>query len=200
MLTIPLQLLQWVECWVESACLFWVFECACVTVWVGVCMCVCVRVCVFFRETEGGLQERCFYKVSAALLTVREPKTISVNSVTDTARVKQRSSRGRKRERLLHRSFTVKFQQSISAPSKHWTRLGLSHASRAPRFGLQAQDKVQILSSVIAWASFSKTYTQIKKKDALSRANLCLFHRNAEWCGRYVSRGGCFEEVSLNQF
>lgn len=82
-------------------------------------MCICVRVCVFFRETEGGLQERCFYKVSAALLTVREPKTISVNSVTDTARVKQRSSRGRKRERLLHRSFTVKFQQSISAPSKH---------------------------------------------------------------------------------
>lgn len=102
------------------------FECSnlCVIVWAGVCVCVCFS--GKEREDWGESMQDAFASASRekGLFTAREPETISVISVADTVshsgEEERKNSRGPKGEKkLLHRSFTVRFLQRISAPSKH---------------------------------------------------------------------------------
>lgn len=95
-----------------------------------------------------GENTRCFKrKKKGFVYGQRATHTISVISVGDTASQRSRRAaearRRGERERLLHRSFTVRFQQSTSAPSKHrLTRI------TACRFGPLVRDKVHVSSAL----------------------------------------------------
>lgn len=129
-----------------------------------------------------GENTRCFKRKKGFVYGQRATHTISVISVGDT--VSQRSRRAAEAqrrgggERLLYRSFTVRFQQSTSAPSKHrLTRI------TACRFGPLVRDKVHISSAL------NEDVLREGGQEGMLHAGskMHLSHRNAERYGRYVN-------------